>query len=194
VNATPALTGPGIGPWRRAVWILTVFSMAGEAQQASDSRSEAAGECQRDAVEAHVVAQFARYGPLSRIREYFGFVFLLKGEVGSAVTRGGSCKNSCGVDTAMAAAKIPSGARPLGEWHTHPHESGAGTLSIEDVRGAYSNRRIRCYVAYYSQPNGDIYAWDPQQSSVANAMASRFHVGNYASDLRLGAVQSNPDD
>jgi hypothetical protein len=158
-----------------------------EAQEAPGYRAVSVRDCLRDDIDAHVIAQFARYGPLSTNREYFGFIFLSKGEISSAITRGGRCKGSCGVNTAAAAAQVPPTAKPLGEWHTHPRDSGGGTLSPEDVRGAYSHRNIRCYTAYYSQPDGDIYAWDPHQSQVPDAMASRFYIGNYAAERRLGA-------
>ena len=194
MNSKSALTEPGIGRWCWVVCVLLVFATATKAQEASGYRAESARDCLRDAIDAHVRAQFAKYGPLSKDREYFGFIFRFRGEIGSAVTRGGSCKNSCGVNTAAAAAQMPSGARPLGEWHTHPRQSRAGTLSTEDVRGAYNNRRIRCYAAYYSQPDGDIYAWDPQQSLVPDAMASRFYLGNYAAERHLGAGNSDSDD
>ena len=183
-----------VSRWGGVVCVLLMCSMVTEAQVVPAYRADAAHNCLRDSVDAHVIAQFAKYGPLSKIREYFGFIFLFKGEIGSAITRGGSCKNSCGVDTAAAAALIPLGARPIGEWHTHPHESRAGTLSPEDVRGAYNNRRIRCYAAYYSQPDGNIYAWDPQQSLLPDAMASRFHIGNYTAERRLDAARSDSDD
>jgi len=159
--------------------------MATEAQEVPGYRTVAGRDCLLDTIEAHVIAQFAKYGPLSKNREYFGFIFLLKGEIGSAVTRGGSCNGSCGVNTAAAAVQMPSTAKPLGEWHTHPHESRARTLSPEDVRGAYNNRRIHCYAAYYSEPDGEIYAWDPQESMVPDAMSSRFHIGNYAAERRI---------
>ena len=67
----------------------------------------------------------------------------------------------------------------LGEWHSHPQSSKAGLLSADDVRGARNNRHIRCYAAYYSQPDGDIYAWNPFQTSVPTAMFSRAFIGNY---------------
>ena len=181
-----ALTRPGVDRCCRVVCVLWVLSMATEAQEAPGHRTVSGRECLRDDIDAHVIAQFAKYGPLSKDREYFGFIFRTKGEISSAITRGGRCKGSCGVNTAAAAAQVPPAAKPLGEWHTHPRESGGGTLSVEDVRGAYSHRNIRCYTAYYSQPDGDIYAWDPHQSLVPDAMASRFYIGNYVAERRLG--------
>ena len=194
MRSCSVLAASGISRYCRVVCVLSVFSMVAEAQEVPGYRREAAHDCLLAAIDAHAIAQFAKYGPLSKVREYFGFIYLYKGEIASAVTRGSSCKNSCGVNTAAAAAQIPSGAEPLGEWHTHPHESRAGTLSTEDVRGAYNNRRIRCYAAYYSQPDGDIYAWDPQQSLVPDAMTSRVHIGNYAAGRRPGARRSDSDD
>ena len=183
-----------ISRWCRVVCVQVMLSMPTGAQDVPGYRAVLARDCLLDAVDAHVIVQFAKFGPLSKIREHFGFIFLFNGEIGSAITRGGSCKNSCGVDTAAAAARKPSGAKPLGEWHTHPHESRAGTLSVEDVRGAYNNRGIRCYTAYYSQPDGDIYAWDSQQSLVPDAMSSRFYLGNYTAERRLDASRSDTDD
>jgi len=143
--------------------------------------ADAAPPCDRDAVDSHVREQIQVYGPLSSKREYFGFIYLYEGQVASAVARGSICGSTpaCGVQTRNAAQQIPPGARVLGEWHTHPHQ-GSALLSKEDVRGAYNNRHIRCYFAYYAKPNGEIVAWDPQQLSVPIAMASRALVGNYA--------------
>ena len=175
------------------VCVLWVFSTATEAQEGPCQRDESACDCMRNAATAHVLAQIATYGPLSRDREYFGFVYVLHGEIGSAIARGRRCWSfkECSIDTAQAAQLIPKGAKVLGEWHTHPHEGGAESLSIDDVRGAYNNRQIRCYAAYYSQPNGRIYAWDPKQSMVSDALTSRFYLGNYRSERRLGARRSD---
>jgi len=149
-------------------------------------RREPASGCQQELIDSHVREQLAIYGPLSGNREYFGFIFLHHGKLRSAVIRGPSCGKSCGVHTAAAAALIPPGATVLGEWHSHPHASNAGTLSAEDARGAYDNRHIRCYAAYYSQPDGDIYAWDPQQVAVPSAMASRVLIGRYGRESPAG--------
>ncbi len=141
-----ALTRLGVGRCCRVVCVLWLSSMTPEAQEAPGYRTVSSRDCLRDDIDAHVIAQFAKYGPLSKNREYFGFIFLSNGEIDSVVTRGGSCRNSCGVNTSAAAEQMPSTAKPLGEWHTHPHKSRAQTLSPDDVRGAYSNRRIRCYI------------------------------------------------
>lgn len=136
-------------------------------------------ECLRPEVEAHVVEQFALYGPQSARHEYFGFIYLHEGVIGSAVIRSRPCRGEkCVVDSTAALASIPRPATILGEWHTHPH-GGSASLSKEDVIGAYSNRHINCYLAFYSTPEGDIYAWNPNRMSVPIAMASRAAVGNY---------------
>lgn len=141
-------------------------------------RSEAS-ECLRKDVEAHVQEQFALYGPRSGNHEYFGFIYMHDGVLGSAVTRSRECRNTkCVVDSTKAVQLIPKSAKVLGEWHTHPH-GGSASLSKEDVRGAYNNRHISCYLAFYSTPSGEIYAWSPQRTSVPVAMASRVPVGNY---------------
>ena len=146
--------------------------------------NEESSGCRRAEVEAHVTRQFEIYGPLSIGHEYFAFVYRFNGSIGSAVIRGRSCPDSrsCGVNSAAAASAIPRGAKVLGEWHTHP-KGGSTTLSADDVRGAYNNRHIRCYVAFYSKPNGEIYAWDPDKTSVPTAMASRKLVGNFVAKL-----------
>jgi hypothetical protein len=106
--------------------------------------------------------------------------------------RGNTCRNleHCTLNTALAARMIPAGAKVLGEWHTHPHQ-GASGLSKDDVRGAWNNRHIRCYAAYYARPNGDILAWDPQETSVPTAMDSRVLVGNYHDGLAKPALSAN---
>jgi proteasome lid subunit RPN8/RPN11 len=141
--------------------------------------AEPGSECSNKDVEAHVREQFALYGPQSVNHEYFGFIYLHDGVVGSAVVQSRTCHAAkCAVDTAKALQRIPKSAVVLGEWHTHPH-GGSPSLSKEDVRGAYSNRHISCYLAFYSTPAGEIYAWDPNRISVPIAMASRAPVGNY---------------
>jgi hypothetical protein len=147
--------------------------------------------CFEEEVLVHVRAQFAKYGPLSSETEYFGFIYRVEGRVGSAVTRGSGCRGQldCSVNTAFARARIPKGAKVLGEWHTHPR-SGSSGLSMEDVGGAHANRRIRCYTPFYSTPDGSIYRWDIATTSVPDAMASRAQVGNYRAanaDLRAPA-------
>jgi len=130
--------------------------------------------CSRVAVAAHVWHQIELYGPLSIKREYFGFIYLAAGTIRSAIVRGRTCSTAhiCGVDTATAFAQIPRGAQVLGEWHTHP-KGGSEALSAEDVRGASNNRHIACYQAFYGQPDGGVYAWDPNQMTVRTAMGSR---------------------
>lgn len=159
---------------------LAIVGSSAAAADPAEFRDSARESCDLDSVDAHVREQVAAFGPRSTDREYFGFIYSLEGAVSSAVTEGKTCGNgnACFIDTAAAARLIPRGATPLGEWHIHPH-AGAGALSREDVRGAWHNRGIRCYAAYYAQPDGDIYAWNPRQTSVATAMASRVLVGNY---------------
>ena len=153
-----------------AALIVTAFS-----SKAADPGSE----CLSREVEVHVREQFALYGPQSKNHEYFGFIYVHDGVIGSAVTRSRDCHGAkCVVDSSKAAQSIPRGATVLGEWHTHPH-GGSPSLSKEDVRGAYSNRHISCYLAFYSTPSGEIYAWNPSRVSVPIAMASRAPVGNY---------------
>src|SRR5687768_5610576 len=139
-----------------------------------------ASECLHKEVEAHVRQQFAIYGPLSGSHEYFGFIYLHHSLIGSAVTRRRPCATvgKCVVDGTKAIQLLPRSAKVLGEWHTHPH-NGSASLSRNDVRGAYSNRHISCYFAFYSTPSGQIYAWNPRQISVPIAMASRAPIGNY---------------
>lgn len=146
--------------------------------------NEAPVDCHRAEVDAHVRQQFSIYGPLSIDREYFGFIYFHEGEIGSAVVRGNKCPRTldCGVNNSAAAASIPRGAKVLGEWHTHP-QGGATTLSEADVTGAYLNRHIRCYTAFYGRPTGEVYAWDPQQTSVPTAMATRTLIGNFREKL-----------
>lgn len=138
-------------------------------------------DCFTEEVEAHVIEQFQIHGPLSRDREYFGFVFRYQGKIESATERGRRCnsRQSCEVRTAGAAAKIPKGAKVLGEWHTHPREQGVETLSPEDVRGANDNRHIRCYRAFFSTPGGNILTWDTNATAVVAAMKTKVLLGNY---------------
>jgi hypothetical protein len=142
-------------------------------------RDHAPADCATVAVHEHVREQFARFGPLSIDREYFGFIYLSGGNVASAVVRGNECRTGdrCIIDIAGAARAIPPRARVLGEWHTHPAKVGSRALSADDVRGAGHHRHIPCYQAYYSTPQGDIYAWDVTRTSVPAAMASRVHLG-----------------
>jgi proteasome lid subunit RPN8/RPN11 len=148
----------------------------------SSKAAEPGSECLTQQLEVHVREQFALYGPQSANHEYFGFIYMHEGVIGSAVTQSRECHGAkCVVDSSKAAQLIPKGATVLGEWHTHPH-GGSPSLSKEDVRGAYSNRHISCYLAFYSTPEGEIYAWNPQRISVPIAMASRAPVGNYNQD------------
>jgi hypothetical protein len=156
-------------------------------------------KCLEKEVEAHVLQQFAIYGPQSVSHEYFGFIYLRDGIIGSAVARSPKCAHGvkCVVDSNDAIRRVPRPARVLGEWHTHPHE-GSGSLSKDDVRGAYSNRHISCYLAFYSTASGEIHAWDAHQISIPVAMASRTRLGNYrapaasASDHSLAGWRSEP--
>jgi len=146
--------------------VLVGLSAAAHAEDEQHSSPDPA--CPRSEVLAHVQAQFRLYGPLSERREYFGFIYRSNGEVESSVAMGRVCGNNhvCGIKIAPAAKGIPAGAKVLGEWHTHPLVDGSRNLSVQDVRGAFHNRHIRCYTAFYSAPNGDIYRWDVSQTSV----------------------------
>lgn len=152
--------------------VLLVTALCGNAESG-------VSDCLREDVEGHVLEQFALYGPRSVNHEYFGFIYLHNGVISSAIVRSRPCSSEkCVVDSAEALRSIPRPATVLGEWHTHPHR-GSASLSTHDVRGAYSNRHINCYFAFYSTPSGEIYAWDPTRISVPIAMASRSPVGNY---------------
>ena len=142
--------------------------------------SELTADCSQAAVEAHVREQFALYGPRSGNHEYFGFIYLHEGVIGSAVIRSRACTQTgrCVVDSGRAIESVPKTAKLLGEWHTHPHH-GSRSLSKDDVLGAYSNRNISCYRAFYSTPSGEIYRWSANHISVPTAMASRVHIGDY---------------
>jgi hypothetical protein len=144
-------------------------------------------------VDAHVLAQFAAFGPLSKQHEYFGYVYLLEGVLASAVVRSPRCssRRMCGLDTAGAARLVPARARVLAEWHTHPHD-GSSQLSKEDVDGAHANRHISGYTPYYSTPGGEIYAWDPRCDWVPEAMASIVLIGNYRTLAAINGAET-PD-
>ncbi len=156
-------------------WILVAASLSARAGDATPAA------CFEDEVLFHVRAQFALYGPRSSQYEYFGFIYRKDGRVDSAVTRGSSCRDQteCVVNTGFARARIPKGAKVLGEWHTHPNFHESDALSMEDVRGAQANRHIRCYTAFYSSHDGDTYRWNLDAPTVAAAMASRTRIGNY---------------
>lgn len=144
-------------------------------------RSADMTDCFTEEVEAHVIEQFHIHGPLSGDREYFGFVYRYQGKIESATVRGSRCNSgrSCEVRTARAATKIPKGAKVLGEWHTHPRELGAESLSPEDVGGANANRHVRCYRAFFSTSRGRILTWDTNATAVMTAMKSTVLLGNY---------------
>jgi hypothetical protein len=145
----------------------------------ADAPANDAPQCLSDSVEAHVRQQFATFGPLSVNHEYFGFIYRLGTAVDSAVVRGSRCvARSCVIDVAQAGALVPAGAVILGEWHTHPR-NGAARLSEQDVLGAYRNRNLACYSAFYSDPRGAIFSWNPRRGMVTTAMASRVHFGDY---------------
>lgn len=136
--------------------------------------------CLDDTVLQHVLSEFRHYGPRSRESEYFGFIYRKDGLVSSVVTAGDSCasQTDCAVNPIFALRRLPAGAQVIGEWHTHP---GAGTdaMSVDDVHGAHANVRMRCYSVFYSGPGGQIYRWDPRETTVPGAMASRVSIGNY---------------
>ena len=160
-------------------WLLLAASLSVRAADATPA------VCFEDEVLRHVREQFAIYGPRSSQYEYFGFIYRKDGRVDSAVTHDFECRGQteCVVNTAFALKRIPKGAKVLGEWHTHPHFHEADALSMEDVRGAQANRHIRCYTAFYSSHDGEIYRWNLDAPTVAAAMASRTWIGNYrASD------------
>ncbi|HUQ11275.1 MAG TPA: hypothetical protein VM146_13255 [Steroidobacteraceae bacterium] len=139
--------------------------------------------CDRDEIAAHARLEFEIYGPLSVKVEYFGFIFHDGERLRSAVVRSRRCTPSdCVIQVDEAGKRIPKGVRVLGEWHTHPHD-GAPQLSEHDVRGAYRNRNVRCYTAFYSNPDGEIFAWNPAETSVPTAMATRERVGWYGEQL-----------
>jgi hypothetical protein len=164
---------------------LTTLLLGGASDAADDlDGNPNQSGCFQEQVEAHVRQQYDIYGPQSTNHEYFGFIYRHQVTIASAVTRSKKCNRSgdCLVDSTGAAALVPRGAKILGEWHTHPHR-GSVQLSENDVRGAYNNRHIKCYAAYYSKPTGDIYAWNPDLTSVPTAMASRVLFGNYTEQL-----------
>jgi hypothetical protein len=157
---------------RRLSLAIVLLSMATQGEA-----TDLAADCLQPAVEAHVREQFALYGPRSGNHEYFGFVYLHEGVIGSAVSQSRACSKTgrCAVDSSNAIALVPRTAKLLGEWHTHPRD-GSRSLSKDDVRGAYSNRHIKCYRAFYSTPSGEVYRWSTDRISVPTAMASRVRV------------------
>jgi hypothetical protein len=168
---------PGVNAYRvlGAAWILLSVSVSSRAVGATPA------PCFEDEVLLHVREQFATYGPRSSQYEYFGFVYRKDGQIDSAVTHDFGCRGQreCVVNTAFALKRIPKGAKVLGEWHTHPHFHESDALSLEDVHGARANRHVRCYNAYYSSHEGDIYRWSLDAQTVVDAMVSRTWIGNY---------------
>jgi len=173
----------------RPRWFGLLCLLAGALLRCSGG--EAASAVTRGQIDAHVVAQFQVYGPLSKQHEYFGYVYLHEGVIASAVVRSPRCSSlrTCGLDTAGAARLIPSRARVLAEWHTHPHD-GSSQLSKEDVDGAHANRHIAGYTPYYSTPGGEIYAWDPRYDWIHDAMASIVLVGNYRKPSAISGAET----
>ncbi len=155
--------------------------------------AQASPECASPELLDHVLLQFDLYGPRSAHEEYFGFIYRSRGVIASAVVHSGRCGDpgNCTINTRRAAKLIPNGAKVLGEWHTHPR-NGSPFLSTLDVMGAYANRKIRCYLAFYSQPDGQIQSWDPQASSVPIAMHSLVRLGAFGVQPDVRFVQDDP--
>lgn len=164
----------GLRARRAAALALALMPPVSPAADAAPDR------CYDEAVLEHVLTQFEFYGPRSDTAEYFGFIYVKDGLVRGSVTSGMRCRGQrdCAVNPVFALRRIPAGAKVLGEWHTHTRGS-AHELSPEDVRGARANLHIRCYSAFYSTPDGNIWRWDPAQSTIAGAMASRASVGMF---------------
>ncbi len=137
--------------------------------------------CPEGEVVAHVREQLTIYGPRSLDREYFAFIYRDGDSLKSAVMQGSKCAgpSNCSINTREAAKAIPQGAKVLGEWHSHPVANGSNYLSPEDVWGAWRNRKIRCYSAYYAAADGSMYSWNPETTSTLEAMRSRVLLGNY---------------
>jgi hypothetical protein len=130
--------------------------------------------------QAHVRQQFSIYGPMSIDHEFFGFIYRRSASIDSAVVRSRFCVlGNCVLDVTVAGERLSAGVQVLGEWHTHPR-AGSASLSMLDVRGAWQNRNVTCYAAFFSRPDGEIFAWNPRQDSVPAAMASLRRVGNFA--------------
>ncbi|HUQ09638.1 MAG TPA: hypothetical protein VM146_04930 [Steroidobacteraceae bacterium] len=180
--------------WFRALLASLLLAVCSGAPAAEPLQA-----CDREKIAAHARLEFEIYGPLSAEVEYFGFIFYDGERFRSAVVRSRKCHGgNCVVHVDEAGKRIPRGARVLGEWHTHPHD-GAPQLSEHDVRGAHRNHHVRCYIAFYSNPDGEIFAWSPAETSVPTAMFSRASVGIYgneiASLLRIcwaSAAEQNP--
>ena len=168
----------GVNPCRITLrLLLLVMALIPPVSRAAEVMPD---HCFDAAVMNHVREQIAFYGPRSDQQEYFGFIYWKDGLIRTAVTSGMACQGmlDCVVNPAFALARIPKGAKVLGEWHTHSR-IGALVLSLEDVSGARANLHIRCYSAFYSASDGSIWRWDPAQATVADAMASRTSVGAF---------------
>jgi hypothetical protein len=165
---------------RGALGFTALCLLAAADPQTSWAGEAAPAPCFDAEVLQQVREQFAIYGPRSDRSEYFGFIYRMNGRIDSAITHGGDCLGEfdCTVNSAFALARLPRGAKVLGEWHSHPR-IGSNDLSPDDVRLANANRHIRCYAAFYSAPDGSIWRWNVEESSVAEAMASRILVGNF---------------
>ena len=168
-------------------WILLAASLSARAGDATPAA------CFEDEVLLHVREQFAIYGPRSSQYEYFGFIYRKDGQIDSAVTHDFECRGTteCVVNTAFALKRDPQGGQ--GAWRVaHPSALSmrSDALSMEDVRGAQANRHIRCYTAFYSSHDGDIYRWNLDAPTVAAAMASRTWIGNYRAVRRAHGLES----
>lgn len=178
----------GMNLIRRLSLAIVVLSMAIQGHA-----TDLAADCSQAVLEDHVREQFALYGPRSGRYEYFGFLYLHEGVIGSAVTRSRACpKGRCAVNSARAIGSVPRTAKLLGEWHTHPRD-GSRSLSIDDVRGAFNNRHIKCYRAFYSTPSGEIYQWSVDRISVPLAMASRVRIGDFNQSARMAESSASDD-
>ena len=186
--------------YRSPLWHFSLrFVVAGlcvTAYAEGEQETTADLACWRAEVLAHVREQIHLYGPQSRKREYFGFIYLEDGRVKSSVVRGPLCDTSltCSVHSRGAAEGLPRGVKVLGEWHTHPNGDSSNGLSAGDVRGAWNNRKIRCYTAFYAASNGRFYSWNPASTSVAVAMSSRVLLGNYRKPANGPAVVASHQD
>ncbi len=176
-------------PWCYSLRFVVV-GLCAIAHAEGENDSAADLTCRRAEVLAHVEAQIRVYGPLSLKREYFGFIYHDGQSVKSSVVKGSLCDTSltCSVNSRGAAEGLPRGAKVLGEWHTHPGGDSSNGLSAGDVRGAWNNRKIRCYTAFYAASNGKFYSWNPASTSVAVAMRSRVLLGDYRKPADGSAV------
>ncbi len=135
-------------------------------------------------IDGHAVSQMRVFGPQSKSNEFFGFIHGKDGKLDSSTVKGGQCRDGAGTCTMSEAklneakAGIPSGSKVFGEWHTHNHK-GSPALSEADANGAYANRNIKFYSAYYADPNGNMYRWDANKRNAVRAGASKIYLGNY---------------